>query len=428
MTPYPKLRYLEAIPLLPENEDGAGKSRMFILRDPAGIAEDAITVSAEALFVLQYFDGKHSLQDIRTEFHRAFGAVLPEEKLRQLVLELERAHLLEGAVFQDYLKSLEQQMLAQPLRRSAHAGTSYSADPKTLRAQLDGFYRAPSGAGLPNGAANGRAGARPILGAVAPHIDLRVGGSCYTFTYRALAEAAPAEVYVILGTGHAGLLNCFSCLPKDFATPLGVVQHDAEFIDALRRRHPHELFAEPLPHRTEHTIEFQTVFLQHLFGPGSPLNGNRDGRGFTIVPILCSYAYVMLTDGRFSREKKIIQDFAEALRATIAAEKRRVCVIASVDFSHVGPRYGERQTPDASFLQRVSAADQRLLAALETVQAGDFVQANAQIEDQYRVCGFAPMHTLLASTAATRGRTLKYEQGRVDDQQSIVTYASAVLF
>ncbi len=420
MTAYPKLRYLEAIPLQSENEVeiDTGRSRTFALRDPSGIAEDVIAVSAEALFVLQYFDGHHSLLDIRTEFHRAFGAFLPEERLRQLIAELERAHLLEGEVFQDYLKKLEQQMLSQPLRKSAHAGTSYPADPKILRAQLDGFYRSPQGAGMPNESNNGAEKMR-VLTAVAPHIDLRVGGPCYTFTYRALAEAEPADIYVILGTGHSGLLNCFSCLPKDFETPLGVVWHDAEFIEALRRRHKHELFAEPLPHRTEHTIEFQTVFLQHAFG---------GRRNFTIVPILCSYAYLMLTDERFSREKKIIQDFAAALRATIAAAKRRVCVIASVDFSHVGPRYGERQSLDAAFMQQVGAADRRLLAEIEAVNAGGFATANAQIEDRYRVCGFAPLHTMLASTAATRGRTLKYEQGRVDDRQSVVTYASAVLF
>jgi len=425
---YPKLRYLEAVPLQSENKPDAGKSKTFALRDPSGIAEGVIAVAAEALLVLQYFDGKHSLLDIRQEFHRAFGALLPEERLQQLVIELENAHLLEGEVFQDYLKKLERQMLAQPWRKTAHAGTSYPADPQLLREQLDGFYRSPQGAGIPNRQLNEAAKKKPILAAVAPHIDLRIGGPCYTFAYRALAEAEPADTYVILGTGHSGLLNCFSCLPKDFETPLGIVRHDADFIAALRRRHQHELFAEPLPHRAEHTIEFQTVFLQHLFGPDSPLNRNKDGRGFTIVPILCSYAYVMLNDGRLAREKKIIQDFAQALRATIAAEPRRVCVIASVDFSHVGPRYGERQAPDAAFMQRVSAADRRLLAEIETVNAGGFVTANAQIEDQYRVCGFAPMHTMLASTAATRGQILKYEHGRVDDRRSIVTYASAVLY
>jgi len=419
-TDYPKLRFLEAIPLQSENEiqSGGGNGVTFALRDPSGIAEGMIAVSAEALFVLQFFDGRHSLLDIRTEFHRAFGLFLPEERLKQLVVELEQARLLEGEVFQDYLKQLERQMWVLPFRRAVHAGTSYPADPKLLREKLDSFYRSPQGAGVPNLKSNDVAKTR-VLAAVAPHIDLRVGGPCYTFTYRALAESEPADIYVILGTGHSGLINCFSCLPKDFETPLGVVKHDAEFIEDLRRRHPHELFAEPLPHRSEHTIEFQTVFLQHLFG---------GKRNFTIVPILCSYAYVMLTDQRFEREKKIIQDFANAARATIVASKRRVCVIASVDFSHVGPRYGEAQTPDDEFMQQVSTADHRLLAGIETVSAEQFVKANADIDDRYRVCGFAPLHAMLASTNAKRGRTLKYEPAFVDDRQSIVTFASAILY
>lgn len=427
---YPKLRFLEAIPLHSENDlqSGSENGVAFALRDPTGIAESIVAVSAEALFAIQFFDGQHSLLDIRTEFMRAFGAFLPEEKLRQLVTELQQAHLLDDGAFQDYKTQLERQILAQPFRKAAHAGTSYPADPARLREQLDSFYRSPQGAGMPNGVMNGPAKTK-VLAAVAPHIDLRVGGPCYTFTYRALAEAEPADIYVILGTGHSGLLNCFSCLPKDFETPLGMVKHDAEFIDDLRRRHSHELFAEPLPHRTEHTIEFQTVFLQHLFSLDSPLNKTKDGRGnFTIVPILCSYAYLMLTDVRFAREKKIIADFTNALRATIAASKRRVCVIASVDFSHIGPRYGDPQTPDAAFMQRVSDADKRLLADIATVNATAFVEATEQIDDRYRVCGFAPLHTMLASTPAKHGRTLKYERGFVDDRQSVVTFASAILY
>ncbi len=417
---YPKLRFLEAIPLHSENDFRSGSQHgvAFALRDPAGIAESIVTVSAEALFAMQFFDGQHSLLDIRAEFMRTFGAFLAEEKLRQLVTELRLAHLLDDDAFQDYKRQLERQMLAQPFRPAAHAGTSYPADPSRLREQLDHFYLLPQGAGKPNGGTSSSSKTK-VLAAVAPHIDLRVGGPCYTFTYRALAEAEPADIYVILGTGHSGLLNCFSCLPKDFETPLGMVKHDAAFIDDLRRRHPHELFAEPLPHRTEHTIEFQAVFLQHLFGGKS---------GFTIVPILCSYAYLMLTDTRFAREKKIIADFTNALQATIAASKRRVCVIASVDFSHVGPRYGDPQPPDAAFMQQVSDADHRLLADIAAVNAGAFVETTARLEDRYRVCGFAPLHTMLASTPAKNGRTLKYERGLVDDRRSVVTFASAILY
>jgi hypothetical protein len=428
---YPKLRFVEAIPLQPDMElqSGARREVAFALRDPAGIAESMIVVSAEALFVLQFFDGKHSFLDIRAQFFRTFGKFLPEDKLTQLVAELGRARLLDGHEFQDYLKQLERQMLAQPIRKAAHAGISYEADPVRLRRQLDGFFQSPRGAGRPNGAINNQAVQARVQAAVAPHIDLRVGGPCYTFTYRTLAETEPADIYVILGTGHSGLVNCFSCLPKDFETPLGVAAHDADFVAELSRRHPHELFAEPLPHRTEHTIEFQALFLQHLFGgPDFPSNEVKQGRGFTIVPILCSYAYPMLTDPRFGREKKIILDFANALRATIAASKRRVCLIASVDFSHVGPRYGDPQPPDADFMQRVNAADRQLLAAIEEVNAARFVEATERLQDRYRVCGFAPLHTMLLAANAKRGKTLKYDRGIVDERQSVVTFASAVLY
>ncbi len=411
----PKLRFVEALPL----EEANG--RRFALRDPSGLVEQMVVVSRDALFLLQFFDGKHSLLEIRNEYQRQFGALLDEQQLVTLVTQLERNYFLEGETFQAYKRSLEKQMLALPARPAAHAGVSYPADPEELRRKLDSFYA--SGAGLPSappvGDKNGNAF---VAGAVAPHIDLRVGGACYTHAYRALAESAPADVYVILGTGHSGLANCYSCLPKDFETPLGLVKYDERFVAELARQHAFELFSEPLPHRTEHTIEFQTLFLQHLFGKRRP---------FTIVPILCSYAYLMLTDDRFAHEHAVINAFIAALRKTCELEAKRgrkVCCIASVDFSHVGPRYGDEGQPDREFLQQVSSADHRLLQAIEKVDAAHFVAANESIQDRYRVCGFAPIHTLLASSPAKSGKLLKYEQGLVDDRKSVVSYASAALY
>ncbi|NUM68189.1 AmmeMemoRadiSam system protein B [candidate division KSB1 bacterium] len=412
MSAKPKLRFVEALPLEAEN------GQRFALRDPSGLAEQMIVVSRETLFLLQFFDGQHSLLDIRAEFYRQSGTFLPEQQLETLVAQLDRSYFLESDTFRAYKSKLEQQMLALPARPAAHAGASYPAEAGELRRQLDGFYA--NGAGLP--ASNGSNGGPFVTGAIAPHIDLRVGGACYTYAYRALAESAPAEVYVILGTGHSGLLHCFSCLPKDFETPLGLVRHDDRFIAELARRHPFDLFSEPLPHRSEHTIEFQAVFLQHLFGGRRP---------FTIVPILCSYAYPMLTDDRFSHEREIVHAFVKALRQTCELESRRgrrVCCLASVDFSHVGPRYGDRSTPDRDFLQSVETADRQLLQAIEAGDAGKLVEANERIQDRYRVCGFAPLHTLLASGVAQYGKVLKYEQGTVDDRQSVVSYASAALY
>lgn len=423
---YPRLRYVEAFPL------DHGTSNAYALRDPSGLAEDVVVLSGDALFFLQYFDGKHSLLDMRVEYMRAFGRMIEEQKLANIVAELDRRHFLVSEEFDRYKAELAERMLAEPQRPASHAGQSYEADPQRLREQLDGFFLHPSGAGRPsiwpslsgqgtgpNGQSKQTSAAARPLAAVAPHIDLRAGGPCYSHTYRALAEAEPAEVYVILGTGHSGLQNLYSVLPQDFATPLGVVRHDPEFIKRLACHHSGDLFSEPLAHRQEHTIEFQAVFLQYLFG------GQHDYR---IVPVLCSFAHLMLQDSQFAREKQLIEAFIHALRCTIVEDGRRICVLASVDLAHVGPRYGEKLSPDPLFLGQVSAADQQLLMHIERVDAAGLCDTIARERDRYRVCGFAPLYTLLAATEARSGKILRYDRAAVDGRNSTVTFASAVLF
>jgi len=388
MNENPKLRFVEAFPVASKN------GPMFALRDPSGLIDEVVMVTEQALFLMQFFDGHHSALDIRAEYYRHYGAFLPEQKLQHLIEELDHHHLLENQSFREYKRALETQWLQLPARPAAHAGVSYSAEAQQLREELDRYYA--TGAGqpkTPSDAVHEQHG-ETITGAIAPHIDLRVGGPCYTHTYRALAESTAADIYVILGTGHSGLANCYSCLPMDFETPLGLLKHDAEMIAELNDRLQSDIFEDPLPHRTEHTIEFQTLFLQHLLG---------EQHEFTIVPILCSYAYPMLTEERFERERRIIETFVEALRDTVAnmsAKGKRICTLASVDFSHVGPRYGDRNVPDADLLQLVRDADHQLIDAITNVDATRFVSVAERLGDRYRVCGFAPIHTLLATTTA----------------------------
>ncbi len=419
---FPRLRFAEVFPL----QNGSPKS--FALRDPSGIAEDIIVLSGEALFFLQYFDGKHSLLDMRVAYMRQVGRMMDESRLRQIVDELDRRHFLEGETFDRHKAGLVARMMAEPARPAAHAGQSYAAEPPLLRQQLDGFFQHMNGAGMP-APANGAT--RP-LAAVAPHIDLRAGGPCYSHTYKALLEAEPPEVFVILGTGHSGLHHLYSVLPKDFDTPLGIVRHDPSFISNLAANHAGEILSEPLPHRQEHTIEFQVIFLQHFYGgsasPLKPLEAEQGKHPFTIVPVLCSFMHLMRDDSRFAREKALIDNFTAALRKTIAEDGRKICVLASVDFSHVGPRYGDEAPPDSMFMSRVTAADQDLLAAIEKVDADAFHGAVARDRDRYRICGYAPIYTLLAATEAKVGKKLKYDRAVVDNQNSIVTFASAVLY
>jgi AmmeMemoRadiSam system protein B len=404
---YPRVRFVDAFPV--PSEEG----QMIALRDPAGIAEEILVVSPDVFCAIQFFDGKHSFQDIRGQYLQTVGKILANEDLSEIIESLDEHFFLESDRFMVRRRGLEANILKSKIRPAAHAGLSYEADPRKLKAQLSSYYSEPKGAGKPNGYTNG-----PIRGLIAPHIDIRAGGSCYSHAYKALAESDGADCFVILGTGHYGVSNLFSILPMDFDTPLGRVQHDKEFVDALKSRLLDFDFVDVLPHRTEHSIEFQLVFLQHLL---------QSKKEFTFVPILCSFSYHFLAETRFRKQKKQIEEFAAALRATIAGFGKRVCLIGSVDFSHVGPRYGDHGNPDSAFLKRVEEADSELITAVERMNPEEFHQAVAAKEDSFRICGYSSIYTMLKAMGPGKGKLLDYASTEVDDKNSTVTFASMVL-
>ncbi|MFQ5708270.1 MAG: AmmeMemoRadiSam system protein B [bacterium] len=407
-TKFPKIRFVEAFPV----ETNQGK--MIGLRDPSGIATDPLLLAPDLFYLLQYFDGQHSVVDLRYEYLHAFGDFVYEDLLSQFILHLDTHLYLDNAKFQAKLQQLEQEILEQPVRPAAHAGTSYAADPTKLKEQIAGFFRRAGGVGLPE--LNHHQ--KEIRGLIAPHIDLRAGGACYAHAYKELAESTGAECFVILGTGHSGLTNLYSVLPKDFETPFGKAECDLGFINELNRNYDGVFESEVLPHKSEHTIEFQLLFLQYL------LQGRKR---FTFVPILCSFSYHQLDGEQFPREAEIAKKFSSALKKTVANFHKKVCLIASVDMSHVGPRYGDERAPDQAFLSKVKQADQTLLHHVEAVDGPAFYDCIKEYEDRYRVCGFSPIYTLLQAIEAKQGKLLNYASAAVDSHHSTVTFASLVL-
>lgn len=404
----PKLRYVDVIPV--ETEQGS----MIALRDPMGLADEMVVVTREALFVLQFFDGNHTVDDIIATLKRQYGVNISRKSIEELITHLDEHFYLENQRTISRKRQFEKSLLESRVREAAHAGISYPATREELDAQMDHFFTSSQGAGKPDG----MNGSLTPVGVIAPHIDLRIGGSIYTHAYRRIAEAAPADVYVIIGTGHAGVSNMYSVLPVDFETPFGRAEVDTAFIRILQEHAKFDIFNDIFLHKTEHTIEFQVVFLQKI------LRSHR----FKIVPILSGFSYHIFSYPELKKEREIVLDFTRALKQTIQDYPGRVTVIASVDLAHVGPRYGDEKKPDEAFLNEVRQADFRALEFVKKVDAEGWNRTIAAIEDRYRICGFSPIYTLLASVPATRGEILKYDQGLMDDEQSYVSYCSAVLY
>lgn len=403
----PKLRHIEPLAF---REDG---QELFILRDPASYSSEMLIVTPDALPLLALLDGSRTPQAIAEELAQRFGGPISAEAIEPWLRRLDEALFLENDRFREHYRKLTEEFRQKRVRAPFHAGVSYPRAAAELAEELGSFYTHPEGAGLPGNARTGE-----VRGLIAPHIDLRLGGPVYTHAYRALAESSLPDLFVILGTGHAGLPELFSISEKSFQTPLGQVETDGDFAAVLRKHIGDRAFGEDLTHRTEHTIEFQTVFLQHLLR----------GRPFRILPVLTSFSFQEFEHPALeSRTRRLFDRFVEAMIGAAHESGKRICFIASIDLAHIGPRYGDGDRPDEARIEEVLKRDQEMLTAFETGSAGNFFRFVREEQDSRRICGFSPLYTLLTFLPNAPGEILAHSHAVMDASDSFVSFAGGVI-
>jgi AmmeMemoRadiSam system protein B len=403
---HPKLRPIEAFPVQVDGRE------VICLRDPTQLTEAAVFVPHEALFILAHFDGQHSLLDIQEAFTRRYGQLLYSDTLKELIATLDAHLLLDSERFQSYKRQVIEDFRRTPRQRAAHAGTAYAADPHQLQAQLASYFADPEGPCTPGSMAADAA----VQGIIAPHIDPRRGGPCFAWAYDAIRHVT-ADLFIIFGTAHQPTAVPFPLTLKDYDTPLGVVETDKEFVRALARRYPTDLLSDEIAHRTEHSIEFQALFLRYILGPT---------RRFRIVPILVGSFHECVERGINPAERRHVADFIDIIREVVTERSAAVCYIVGGDLAHVGVKFGDQQGVNPSFLAQVAREDHALLAAAARLDAADFFRLIAAHRDRYRICGFPPTYMLLSTMPAAAGTVLKYDQAIEPATQSMVSYASVV--
>ena len=262
---------------------------------------------------------------------------------------------------------------------------------------------------------------------MSPHIDLHRGGPAFAWAYDRIVTESDAQLFVILGTAHTPLKGMFSVSRKHFATPLGIARTDRSFVDDLATRlsargdasKAAQIFSDEMPHRNEHSIEFQTLLLEYVLG------GRRD---YSILPILVGSFHPFVMHNRSPGDSPVVADFVAALRETVDACGKKVCFIAGVDLGHIGQQFGDEQLLTDARLTEQWTDDQYLLsAACQGDSEAWFVHVAAQ-GDRNRICGLAPTYTMLLATQPQRGELLKYDQAIADDRTSCVSFASAAFY
>lgn len=398
--PIPRLRTdLEIIPTTYQGHQAC------IVRDFLGLIQKPLLLQGEILNLLSLADGKHTVQDIQILFIRGGGGVfVSAEQIVGRFAELDRIYLLESDHYREGKRLLTDSYARLKVRAAAHAGESYPGTKSVLVPFLDSILDL-------GGEAPGREDGGAVCALAAPHIDFRTGKNVYGQAYQAIRGLRPQKI-ILLGTGHSLEDGYFSLTTKDFATPLGRTPTDKASVEKLRRTGGKVVAPHDLAHRREHSLEFQVVFLQRLFGSDVPL-----------VPVLCGSFAGKLAGVSRASEIPGVGDFLRALRTIVAEAGDRALVVAGIDFSHIGPKFGHHQRA-ASMLAEAKRHDQALIEACAAGDAEAFWAESKKVKDRYNVCGFSSLACLLEILPGARGTCLGYDFWQEDETQSAVSFAA----
>jgi MEMO1 family protein len=361
------------------------------------------------------------LVDIQEAYCKQFGTLLLTNELQRFIDLLDHHYYLQTARFLVHRNGIVEEFKRQPRRAPAHMGSVYRQDAGELRMQLDGYFASPRGPGMPS------LDTQTVTpkAIVAPHIDFHRGGPAYAWAYKGLAESEGADLYVLLGTSHCGGENPFILTFKDFDTPLGPVETDKEFTRRLQESCREDLLTDEFLHRGEHSLEFQVLFLKYIAQRKAELKGERE-KPFKIIPILVSSFHSMVLNESPPERHPPVETFIDALQDLVAQESRQICFVAGVDLAHVGKQFGDLEPITPDFLKWVETEDRLLIDKLAALDAAGFFGEIAKDRDKRRICGFAPLYSLIQLLDGSYGRTLKYDQAFTPETGSAVTFTSMV--
>jgi hypothetical protein len=400
------------------------------------MSDTVLLVPRPVLYILALFDGEHSVEEVSAEFARATGQPLPKEKVEEMVATLDEALFLDNERFAEVRERIVRDFHASDRRPAMHAGLSYPRDPRELARTLGDLFgetpslgQAQASAGDPgpapdvpgpDGAAGGAGRPADIEAIVAPHIDLGRGGACYAAIYRDLALHARARRFVVLGISHHPLRHAFALTTKDYDTPLGRARTDRGFVERLAAACHTDFLADEIAHREEHSVEFQVLFLQYLLGGYTGLCGKRD---FTVVPILCASLHDQVERGTEPDEAGEVAELLGAL-GSMLDNREDVCLIAAVDFAHLGRQFGQELDLTDAFIRDAEIKDRRMMDVMTGRDATGFFRLIADEKDGRNVCGVPAIYALLRLIGAGEAGVVKhYGQAADRKAHSMVTFA-----
>jgi len=380
--------------------------QVVLIRDSLGLVEEGKAVGLPLYQIMALLDGVTTFADLQMAFMRQQGGVLvSRDEINSLLAHLDESFLLDSENYRRARDQIIADFTSRRVRPCSHCGKSYPENPSELKARLDEILHSEPASPDPGGG---------VVALIAPHIDLTVGHRGYSTAYQMLKGTAPSRI-IILGVGHHLQNGLFSITDKDFETPLGVIRADQESVRRLRESGLDIMAADDFVHRSEHSIEFQVLFVQHLL----------NDHPVAIVPILCGSLQVGIPEYSRQAYRQTAGPFLDTLRALLEEPGEDTLVVAGVDFSHIGRKFGH-EMPATAMETQARTHDQSLLEHLRRLDADSFWEESRSVRDRFNVCGYSALACLLEVLPECHGEILHYETWHEASTRSAVSFASVV--
>lgn len=393
----PRLRMnLDFMPSPVEDRPG------LLIRDPFQYSEVTLIVPPVLVECLEYFDGERTAEDLRAALFQITGDLRVGELQSHLMDSLKQSGFLEDEIYAELREAREKGFAESPERYPAHVGSAYPEDVEELRETLvrycGGSPQAPS----------------HLVGVAAPHVSPEGGWQSYRAAYAGLRKEDYGDrTFVVLGTSHYGEPEKFGLTRKTWSTPWGTARPATELIEELAANAPGAVNMEDYCIAFEHSVEFQVVFLQYLFGPD-----------IRILPVLCGAFAKSIYVGGMPEEDENVKRFIGTLGEIGAREGNSLLWVLGVDMAHMGRRYGDNLTAiaDSGEMALVSGRDRLRIDAINSGDAKGYWDLVQDRRDDLKWCGSSPFYTFLRAMPGLQGSLQRYEQWNIDPQ-SVVSFA-----
>jgi len=376
-----------------------------LLRDPMLYSPAMLIVPPFLVPCLELFDGESTEAELRELLVRITGELQVGDVIQHLMESFGNAGFLDDEKFAALKEERQKAFREAPHRMPAHAGSGYPDQPQELRATLNEWMGASSDDPAP---------ADGLVGIAAPHVSPAGGWECYRDAYRLLTPDLRDRTFVVLGTSHYGAPDRFGLTRKPFVTPWGEARTDTAMVDLLARRAPDSILMEDYCHAVEHSIEFQVVFLQSIYGP--------DVR---ILPILCGSFGRSIYLGGQPEDAPEVRRFLDVLGELADREAARLFWVLGIDMAHMGQRYGDdfQARENDGLMLEVAERDRKRIEQVAAGDAAGFWDQVKQNRDDLKWCGSAPLYTFLKIRSGAKANLRRYQQWNIDEN-SVVSFAA----